>query len=152
VWNRPRILSAVSSEYLPTSLRAVSHDGPVGFRSSEATMNQRSITPAFDYRMTRSMHAGLLNHLTSTISSPKECDGTRRCTETWLLENGGGDPTVRLTVVEAALDWLTEHAGNCDCTVILNTLPEHGFGFYGPADDFSAFNRWLDASENGGAR
>lgn len=73
------------------------------------------------------MHAGLLNHLQFAIWSPKECDGTRQRTETWLLEHAHPDPVIRLTVVEAALDWLTEHAGRCDCTVIVNTFPDGVF-------------------------
>lgn len=71
---------------------------------------------AFDHRMPRTLHISLCNCLQFAFRSPDDCDHTLRLSSVILAELGGAN-------VEGALQWLRDHGGNCDCEVILNTIP-----------------------------
>ncbi len=74
-------------------------------------------TLRFDERMPRALHISLCNCLQFALRSPDDCDHTCRLSSIILTEIGG------VASVVGALQWLREHGGNCDCEVILNTVP-----------------------------
>jgi hypothetical protein len=72
----------------------------------------------FDARMPRALHVALVNFLQTQLNHPRECDGALTRTRAFLSS--------RIPDPEAALAWLTEHGGYCDCEVIMNTHPDYG--------------------------
>jgi Protein of unknown function (DUF2695) len=72
----------------------------------------------YDARMPRYLHVALVNWLQSQISDPSECHGLKH-TRAFLSRRPDLDPTGGRR--DAALAWLVEHGGHCDCGVIMNT-------------------------------
>lgn len=76
----------------------------------------RGANPAFDHRMPRTLHVSLCFCLQFACRNPDDCDHTLRLSSVILTELGS-------TNVAGALQWLREHGLNCDCEVIMNTMP-----------------------------
>ena len=74
-----------------------------------------------------------------TFGTPDEtngCDHTLRYTEAWLAE--------QQIDAEAALGWLQQRGGWCDCSIVVNVFlaEPHTLGEHVPPLPLSAFEAW----------
>lgn len=67
--------------------------------------------------MNHEIHVALCDHLCRQMASPADCDHTLRRTEAFLSTTDCNK--------EAAIEWLKDHGGHCDCEVLLNTMPHN---------------------------